>query len=44
MSIKSNPGNPKAVWKPALWGMTPHFMLSGQKERSTGGLYRIKVL
>lgn len=29
--MKSDPGNPNPVWKPALWGMTLHFMLSGQK-------------
>lgn len=30
--IRSNPGNPNPVWKPALWGMTLHFMLSGRKD------------
>lgn len=30
--MQSNPGNPEAVWKPALWGMTLHFLLSGQKD------------
>lgn len=32
VSIKSNTGNPNPVWKPALWVMTLHFMLSGQKD------------
>lgn len=42
--MKSNSGNPNAVWKPALWGMTLHFMLSGQKERPAGDVYSIKIL